>query len=199
MPTPRLILASSSVYRRQLMDRLGLDYEVDKPEVDEEQLKSQIDDPTQLAEALAELKAKTVFQRHPNAIVIGSDQVGHFKGQILGKPGTTEKNQQQLQKMTGQTHDLITSVCVLAPNFKTIFTDTTRLTMRNLTPHQIAKYVEADNPLDCAGGYKLELGGIALFQSIESKDFTAIQGLPLIELIDVLKGFGLNSKVLGVL
>lgn len=177
-----LILASTSKYRGALLSQLGLAFEAIAPGVDEEQLKNQGLSPTQLAMELAKLKAQAVFTLRPEACVIGSDQVCMLNGELLSKPGTVEKAIQQLTKMQGQHHELITAVTILSPHGEINFHNRTLLFMRTLTHDQIKNYVESDMPLDCAGSYKLETKGIKLFEKIEMDDHTSIIGLPLIQL-----------------
>ena len=145
-------------------------------------LKVQDFTPVALAQALARLKAQAVFNHRSDACVIGSDQVCMLEGEILSKPGTKERAIQQLTKMQGKPHELITAVTVLSPNGEVSFFNRTQLFMRALSLQDITSYVEADLPLDCAGSYKLEARGIKLFQKIEMDDHTSIIGLPLIQL-----------------
>lgn len=181
MPFP-LILASTSKYRGALLSQLGIPFEAMAPGVDEDQLKNQDLSPTQLAMELARLKALAVFEKKPEACVIGSDQVCMHNGELLGKPGTVDKAVAQLLKMQGAHHELITAVSLFFPKGEVHFHNRTVLYMRALTPDQIRKYVEEDMPLDCAGSYKLETKGIKLFEKIEMDDHTSIIGLPLIQL-----------------
>jgi septum formation protein len=186
-----LILASTSVYRQELLRRLPLEFKAVAPLVDEEAHKNMNLAPLHLAENLARLKACSI--KTPDSVVIGSDQIVHFEGQILGKPGNREKAIEQLQGLAGKSHELITSVCVWDQETEIVFTDTTHLIMRALSRIEIERYVDLDKPYDCAGAYKIEKAGITLMAKIESDDFTAIQGLPLLKLSQVLrqKGFRL--------
>jgi septum formation protein len=181
LPYP-LILASTSKYRAALLSQLGWPFEAINPGVDEDQLKSKDLSPTQLAIELAKLKAIAVFKARPEACVIGSDQVCMLNGELLGKPGTKEKAIQQLLKMQGSHHELITAVSILSPKGEISFHNRTLLFMRPLSVQEISRYVEQDLPLDCAGSYKLESVGIKLFEKIEMDDHTSIIGLPLIQL-----------------
>lgn len=190
MPPP-LILASTSRYRRELLGRLGLPFACIAPEVDEDEVKNEAGlSPRQIAERLAERKAAAVAARHPEAVVIGSDQLGHLDGALLGKPGSAEAAAGQLATLAGRTHELVTAVCVLAAGARHAHTDIARLTMRLLSRAAIARYVAADEPADCAGGYKLERRGIALFSAIDCADHTAITGLPLLWTANCLAGLG---------
>ena len=188
---PRLILASTSRYRKELLSRLGLPFECLAPGVDEEAIKSdRALSPRQVAEVLAERKAQAVARLHPEAVVIGSDQLAHLDGVVLGKPGTVEGAQAQLATLAGRTHELVTAVCVVHPGGVIRTTDLAHLTMRALSAAALARYVAADRPLDCAGAYKLECRGIALFSAITCADHTAITGLPLMWTTQVLDRLG---------
>lgn len=189
-PMPPLILASTSRYRKELLARLGLDFVCEAPGVDEDALKADGLEPRVLAETLAEAKARAVAARHPDAVVIGSDQLAHLDGRVLGKPGTAEAAQVQLASLAGRTHELVTAVCIIHPGGVERITDFAHLSMRPLAPAALARYVAADRPLDCAGAYKLECRGIALFSSIACADHTAITGLPLIWTAGVLAWLG---------
>ena len=177
-----LILASTSVYRRTLLERLNLPFRSVAPEIDEDVFKNSGLTPEVLAETLAVAKAKAVWSRFPKAVVIGSDQVATFEGRILGKPATAERAVDQLLGMAGRPHRLVTSVAIADANGIERFTDVATLHLRAIDREEAVRYVEADRPLDCAGSYKIEELGISLFDRIESGDHTAIVGLPLIEL-----------------
>lgn len=187
MSQPRIILASTSVYRKNLLDRIGIRAESVAPDVDEDHFKNSISDPEELATVLARAKAESVFAKNRDAIVIGGDQLATIDGKILGKPGTSENAVAQLQELSGRTHLLITAVCVLAPQAEPqLIVDHSRLTMRNLSKEMLMRYVERDRPIDCAGAYKLESAGIALFDQVQTEDHTAITGIPLLALVRVL-------------
>ncbi len=178
-----LILASSSPYRRELLERLGLSIECIKPELDEAQIQSQSDLSVQeKAEALALAKAKKVQEQRPDQLILAGDQIASLESQILTKPGNRENTIRQLTEMQGREHKLYTSICILGPNSQDIHTNIACLKMRKLSPKEIESYVDLDQPFDCAGAYKLEKAGIALFEKIDCDDFTAIQGIPLIQL-----------------
>lgn len=164
------------------MSQLGLPFEAIAPGVDEDQLKHKGLSPTQLAMELARLKALAVFIQRPEACVIGSDQVCMLNGELLSKPGSVDNAIEQLSKMQGQHHELITAVTILSPEGEINFHNRTLLFMRKLNLDQIKSYVAEDKPLDCAGSYKLETKGIKLFEKIEMDDHTSIIGLPLIQL-----------------
>lgn len=190
--SPELILASTSPYRRALLERLRRPFRCEAPGVEEEAFQQLLTDPVALAQRLAREKAVAVAQRSPNAIVIGSDQLATIDGEILGKPGTMENAVAQLERLAGRTHELVTAVCVmrLADGMTREHTDVTRLTMRPLDRAALNRYVASDAPTDCAGSYKIESAGISLFAKIETADFTAITGLPLIALVEMLRAFG---------
>lgn len=188
-----LILASTSVYRKALLERLGLTVECVAPGVDEAAFKSKGLYPKNLAEELATAKARAVAGRHPGRIVIGGDQLLAFQGEVLGKPGTFENAVTQLLRLSGQTHDLVTAMAIIGPDGKAhVHTDISRMTMRPLDRERIERYVRLDMPLDCAGSYKIESAGISLFETIDSVDHSAITGLPLIALTAILERLGVK-------
>lgn len=184
-----LILASQSKYRVQLLKRLNYPFKAIAPLIDEEVLKKSAPEESQLqALFLAKAKAQSVFESTNNqSWVIGSDQLLSFSGKIFGKAHTQEKAQQQLLELQGSTHSLITAVTLLGPAFEQSWVVEAKLTMRSLSHEQIAHYLALDLPFDCAGSYKLEQAGISLFDHIECQDWTAIEGLPLISLHQVLR------------
>jgi septum formation protein len=192
--TPDLVLASTSRYRRALLARLGLPFRALAPACDEEALKDPALAPQQLAEHLALAKARSLQAALPRATIIGSDQLAAVEVDgtwtILGKPGTRERAIDQLALLAGRTHLLVTAMAVIHHGGLQRHTDLTRLTMRALDRAALGRYVDADQPLDCAGAYKLEERGIALFSRIDSADHTAITGLPLIALTAILAGLG---------
>lgn len=185
-----LILASTSPYRLALMKRLGLPFRALASGVDEAAFKDQGLDPRDLAERLALAKATSLAGDWPEATLIGSDQLVAFEGRILGKPGSLENARDQLLILAGRTHELVTALAVWHQGRVWTHMDRTRLSVRSLTFEEIARYVEADRPLDCAGSYKLEERGIVLFDRIETEDHSAITGLPLIALATILRGLG---------
>lgn len=190
MPFSELILASSSPYRRELLNRLLTNFRCVAPEVDEASFHSESFSPGKLAVRLAHEKAKAVASQFPDALVIGSDQLVDLDNEVLGKPGTLPAAVSQLMSMSGRSHRLLTAVCVIGPQQQTDFTNETKLHMRSLTPEEARRYAERDSPLDCAGSYRIESLGIALFNRIETEDFTAIMGLPLMRLSQVLRDYG---------
>jgi septum formation protein len=191
---PELILASTSSYRRELLRRLGLHFGVEKPLVDEAALAGEA--PRALAKRLAREKALAVARRFPGAVVIGSDQVAEHDARALGKPGTRERACEQLSGFSGQTVHFHTALCVLqcmsegdAPIAHT-HVSLTRVRFRRLLRAEIERYVDREQVLDCAGSFKSEGLGIALFDAIDSDDPSALIGLPLIKLADILRNFG---------
>ena len=187
-PMP-LILASTSRYRRELLERLRLPFHIARPDVDEAPLPGEA--PPALAQRLAWAKAKAVTDQHPDAWIIGSDQVAALDMQPLGKPGTRENALAQLGAMSGREIAFHTAVCLLRGDEPALESmDTTRVRFRDLRLDEIERYVDAEQPFDCAGSFKSEGLGIALFEHIESKDPTALVGLPLIALSRMLRDAG---------
>ena len=186
---PRLVLASTSRYRAELLARLRLPFDSVRPEVDETPLPGE--PPASLALRLAAAKAGAIAALHADAVVIGSDQVASCDGRTLGKPGTREAAIAQLQAMSGREAVFLTAVAVAVPGGRIeTALDTTTVRFRPLTDDGIARYVDAERPLDCAGSFKCEGLGIALFEAIESRDPTALVGLPLIATTRLLRGVG---------
>lgn len=190
MTPPRLILASASAYRRELLARLGVVFASETPEIDERAAAGE--PPAVLAHRLAIGKARAVSDRHPDAAVIGSDQVAVCDGVLLGKPGSAEACRQQLRAQAARAVEFHTAVAVLYPagNFVETFSDLTIARFRPLTTAEIDRYIAAEQPYDCAGGFKSEGLGISLFDSIRSDDPTGLIGLPLIRLSRCLRALG---------
>ncbi len=188
---PKIILASTSRYRAQLLSRIVPDFETDNPQIDETALEGET--PEALCLRLAKAKALAVFERHPSNIVIGSDQVAVLGNRILGKPGTQEKALSQLLSMSGQKMRFLTAVAVVCSNhpIEAEIVETV-VTMRKLSEAQILHYLKVDQPFDCAGAAKIESLGIALTQSVESTDPTALIGLPLITVTRFLHNAGFD-------
>ncbi|MBN1946109.1 MAG: septum formation protein Maf [Bradymonadales bacterium] len=194
VPTPPIVLASRSPYRIELFRRLGLPFSAVAHRCDEEALKMDRSDLPLLASTLARLKAESLKERYPEALIVGSDQVAELDGEILGKPGDEQAAVAQLMRMRGRVHRLITALALVRPGPKggvETAVDITRLKMRDLSDQEIRSYVHRDRPLDCAGSYRIERLGIALFESIETEDFTAIIGLPLLSLVSMLRELGI--------
>ena len=176
----RIILASESPYRRELLGRLLPAFGTLAPQVDETRRPGE--PPRDLALRLARLKAAAGRRLHPDAIVIGGDQVAALGDETLGKPGTSDRAVAQLLHCSGQLVEFHTAVCVAGPGKEADLThlDSTRVRFRTVTRAEAERYVAADLPLDCAGSFKAEQRGVLLLECIESEDPTAIQGLPLI-------------------
>jgi septum formation protein len=188
-----LILGSTSVYRRQLLSRLGVAFRCEASGVDEDAFKQRGLSPDALAQVLAREKALQVSSRFPGAVVIGSDQVAELDGMVFDKPGTVERACAQLAQLQGRTHRLISAVCVVdASGALHEFVNVYVLTMRKLTTGQIARYVERDQPLDCCGSFRMESLGVALFSEVVGTDPTSIEGLPLMQLTEVLSSLGVD-------
>ncbi|AVP57229.1 Maf family protein [Pulveribacter suum] len=190
-PAPRsVILASTSRYRRELLQRLGLAFDVVAPEVDETPLPGEA--PCDLAWRLALAKARAVARQHPDALVIGSDQVADLGGQPLGKPGTHERAAAQLRAMSGQPVVFHTAVAVAcqASGFEQADLAPVHVRFRALQGDEIERYLRAEQPYDCAGSAKSEGLGIALLEAIDSDDPTALIGLPLIRTCRLLRAAG---------
>ena len=191
-PQRALILGSTSVYRKELLGRLRIPFGTVSPEVDETPLPGE--SPPDLAQRLALAKAHAVAQRHPGAVVIGSDQVADLNGEPLGKPGTHARAVAQLQRMCGQTvvfHTAVAVVC-LATGFSQTALAPVRVVFRNVSDAEIENYLRAEQPYDCAGSAKSEGLGIALLDAIDSDDPTALVGLPLIRTARMLRAAGLE-------
>jgi septum formation protein len=185
-PAPRVLLASQSPYRRELLGRLLADFAAIAPRVDESG-----EAPADLARRLAALKARAGAELDPGAIVVASDQVAALGQEVLGKPGTPERAVEQLLRCAGHSVEFLTAVCVLAPGRPAAHhLDVTRVQFRPFGPDQARRYVAADQPLDCAGSFKAEKRGVVLMSRMDSSDPTAIQGLPLIWLAGVLEELG---------
>ena len=186
----QLLLASTSLYRRQLLERLRLPFECVRPETDETPLPGE--QPKALAQRLALAKAKAVAAHYPQAWVIGSDQVADLEGQALGKPGDVAGAHAQLACMSGRSVHFHTAVQVIGPHFQRAHCDLTEVQFRSLSHDQIVRYVAAESPLDCAGSFKCEGLGISLFRAIRNEDPTALVGLPLIALAQLLREAGFS-------
>lgn len=187
-----LVLASTSAGRRALLERLGVPFSCVAPGVDEAPLHASEPDPARLAERLAAAKAGAVAARHPGAVVIGGDQVAALEGEVLHQPGSTERARAQLRRLSGRTHVLHTATCIQHPGGVVAWLETPRMTMRELSDAQIARAVERDDPRWCAGAYKLERSGIALFERVEAADWNAVVGLPLLRLVRELSALGID-------
>lgn len=187
--TMPIVLASSSPYRRALLERLGLPFTAQSPGINETPLPGE---PSRsLAERLAVCKAGALSEDYAEHLIIGSDQVATLDKQVLGKPGSFDTALEQLRRQSGQTLLFYTSVVVLdsANGQYNLATDATKVTFRRLSDDEITRYLEREQPYDCAGSFKMEGLGIALFSQIETLDPTALMGLPLIALSRLLRQF----------
>ena len=184
-----LVLASTSPYRRELLERLGLPFEVDRPDVDETPLQAEL--PAATALRLAQAKARVVALRHPGAWVIGSDQVADLDGQAMGKAGGRDRALAQLEACSGKRVVFQTARCLLRGGDPPLAAlDRTEVVFRPLQREEILRYLDAEQPYDCAGSFKCEGLGISLFDAIHSQDPTALVGLPLIALARALREAG---------
>jgi septum formation protein len=191
-PSPTLILGSSSPYRRALLERLTADFTTAVPDIDET---PQTDEqPEALALRLACGKAATISALHPDALVIGSDQVASVDGQILGKPGGHQVAAQQLARCSGKAVIFFTAVCVRRAigSWEETHLDQTKVQFRTLDQATIDAYLQKDQPWGCAGSFRSEGLGVVLFESIDNQDPTALIGLPLIWLAGSLQRAGIN-------
>lgn len=187
-----VVLGSSSRYRRELMERLRIPFSVAVPNVDETPHAGET--PRNLALRLALAKAHAVAQLHPEAVVVGSDQVADLAGQPLGKPGEHARAVQQLRKMRGKTVIFQTALAVvcLSTGFEQVDLAEVRVVFRDLSDEEIEAYLQAEKPYDCAGSAKSEGLGIALLESIDNDDPTALVGLPLIRTSRLLRQAGIK-------
>ncbi|MDB5888972.1 MAG: maf protein [Rhodocyclales bacterium] len=188
---PPLVLASTSIYRKQLLERLSLPFVTDRPDVDESALPDE--SPTATAERLALAKAMTVAQRHPGALIIGSDQVAHCGSQRFGKPGSVERAVAQLQAMRGKSIFFHTALCLFdsRDGSHQLEAVSTEARFRSLSDEEIRRYVLRELPLDCAGSAKSEGLGISLLEYMRGDDPNALIGLPLIALCRMLRNAGI--------
>ena len=192
MSPKQLVLASTSPYRRELLGRLGLPFEVANPQTDETPLPGET--PTATALRLSEAKARAVARQYPDALIIGSDQVAVMDGRVFGKPGTHAKAVEQLRTLSGKTVNFFTGLCVL--NTKTGEAEVrgipTLVGFRNLDDAEIENYLRREPAYNCAGSAKSEGLGIALLSRIHGDDPNALVGLPLIALCDLLRKHGMT-------
>jgi len=189
---PPLILASTSQYRKMLLARLRLPFETRSPNVDETARPGEA--PRDLALRLASAKARAVARDFTDALVIGSDQVAHCEGQVMGKPGNYERATQQLRAMRGKTTLFDTALCLIDAKSgrEQLLLVPTKVRLRDLSDAEIDAYLRAEEPYDCAGSAKSEGLGIALMEAIEGDDPNALVGLPLIALVTMLRAEGVQ-------
>lgn len=204
-----IILASGSKYRFQQLSQLGVPFKVVPPEVNEEEIKQSLlaghvgttttplsVTPSELAQKLSYAKGASVAKDHPSDIVISGDQLVAFNHEILNKPLSIEKAIAQLSQLSGKEHQLITHVDIFYQGQVFSHTNISQLQMKALSDSEIKHYVSLDNPVDCAGSYKIESYGIGLFSAITTEDFSAIQGIPLLWVSEQIRrlGYELFSK-----
>jgi septum formation protein len=189
---PALILASTSRYRRELLERLRLPFQALSPEVDETPLPGEA--PAALAERHSQAKARAVAERFPDAVVIGADQVADVDGVAIGKPGDHERATAQLRAMSGRTVVFQTALAVVraSTGFAQVQRAPVSVRFRTLGDDEIEFYLRAEQPYDCAGSAKCETLGIALLEAIDSDDPTALIGLPLIRTATMIRAAGLD-------
>lgn len=189
---PNIILGSTSVFRKQLLEKLQIPFEQSSPEIDETPLTDET--PIEMVKRLSRQKAFAIAEQHPNSIIIASDQCATFNGRIIGKPLTYDKACQQLATFSGNTVTFFTGLCVFDTRnnkqYETV--DTTLVHFRKLSNAVIKNYILRDNPLNCAGSFKSEGLGITLFSKIETDDPNALIGLPLIKLTDFFAEIGIT-------
>lgn len=191
-PQRKVILGSTSRYRRELLERLRVPFDTERPDVDETPLPGEA--PATLARRLALAKAREVSRRFPEAVVIGSDQVADLGGEPLGKPGTHDRAIAQLRRMRGQTVVFQTAVAVVcaATGFEQLDLAAVNVVFRDLDDQEIERYLRAEEPYDCAGSAKSEGLGIALLSRIDNDDPSALIGLPLIRTCHMLRAAGVS-------
>lgn len=187
-----LVLGSSSPFRKALLEKLGLEFETDSPDIDETPLKNE--SPEGMVARLAKLKALAIAERHPNSIIISSDQCATLDGAIIGKPGEHEAAVEQLTNASGRAVTFYTSLCLMDTSSEQMeeLVEPFHVYFRELSETQIENYLRKEEPYNCAGSFKSEGLGIALFERLEGKDPNTLVGLPLIELITMLRKFGID-------
>lgn len=188
----QLVLGSTSPFRKALLEKLKLEFITDSPDINESRQENE--SPEQLVARLACEKARAVAERHPDSLIIGSDQVAINGGEILGKPGNHEKAMQQLLNASGRTVTFLTGLCLYnsASGSEQVAVEPFRVHFRELSSDQIDNYLKAEQPYNCAGSFKSEAMGIALFEKLEGDDPNSLIGLPLIQLIRMLEKEGIR-------
>lgn len=196
----KLLLASSSIYRKTLLERLQLPFDCYSPDIDESLLENETGH--QQAQRLALQKARAAATKFPEAIIIGSDQVAELittqqddsseTNRILGKPGNHDQAVEQLSAQSGQRVSFHTGLAVIYQGVERALVDTTEVDFRELTAEQIERYLRSEKPYDCAGSFKAEALGISLFTAVNSSDPTSLIGLPLIQLCNLLRQFDIE-------
>ncbi|MEA5112827.1 MAG: nucleoside triphosphate pyrophosphatase [Geobacteraceae bacterium] len=187
-----IVLASTSPFRRELMERLGIPFETAEPVFEE--IVEQGEEPAELVKRLALGKAMSLAGAYPDALIIGSDQVFVSGGGIIGKPGSVERAREQLRMMSGGTHTFHTGLAVVdtASGAMHAVSIPFTVTLRDLSDEEIDEYIRRDDPIYCAGSFKIEGLGIALMERLEGDDFTSLIGLPLISLVSILRKLRVN-------
>ncbi|MDX1804548.1 MAG: nucleoside triphosphate pyrophosphatase [Alcanivorax sp.] len=190
--TPALLLASSSPFRRELLGKLNLPFRHQSPDIDESRRDGE--SPTALVMRLARQKAQALADQHPDTLIIGSDQVAVLGDQVLGKPGNRDNAMAQLAAASGQRVRFLTGLCLLntASGRSQVGCEPFDVQFRTLRPQQIERYVDSEQPFNCAGSFKSEGLGIVLFKALEGRDPNALVGLPIILLTDFLAAEGLS-------
>jgi len=195
----KFLLASQSPYRKSLLKRAGFEFDTASPLVDEEKLKLEgPQDPAELTRFLALKKAESLIEKRPDSWIVGCDQAAVLGKRFLNKPKTRERAIEQLTRMSGKWHSLMTSMALVkAGEIPTVMTDVTKIKIRELSKEDIEAYVDLDQPLDCAGSYKIEKSGITLIEDMRCKDPTAIEGLSIVALTSffVRRGFPLAQML----
>lgn len=186
----KIVLASTSPFRKTILEKLDIEFETASPAVDETPLPHEI--PEQLVARLSETKAKSIAETHPDSLIIGSDQIAVINGQIIGKPGTHENAVKQLKRASGKRITFLTGLCVYNTKSHRSQVDVVpfNVVFRTLTNQQIENYLQKEQPYNCAGSFKSEALGIALFERLEGDDPNTLMGLPLIRLIRMLESEG---------
>jgi len=181
---PKIVLASTSPYRRQQLEAWGIPFVTTEPKVNEDLLKSELKgSPQEICKSLALAKARSLSKQDPDLLIIGSDQMAVTdKGEVLEKPGNEEKAVHQLMKLSGHTHSLYTALAVIYEAQEFVHLEKMDVTFRDLVEDEIRAYVACDDPWDCTGAYKLEKMGVCLIRKITGTDPSSIQGLPMMAL-----------------
>lgn len=192
----KLILASSSPYRKALLSRVGLNFTAAPPKVDEDALKrTGPQEPHALALYLAEEKAKSLASVYPEDVIIGSDQMAILDGVKIDKPGSTEKAFLQLKQLSGKEHELLTAMAVYYKGQCLSEISLNKIRLRNLPDEEIKISLAKDQPFDCAGSYKIEKSGVWLIESLKTEDPSSIEGLSVMTLYRLLEKIKINSSV----
>lgn len=186
---PSILLASSSPYRRQQLETWGIPFTSVSPDIDETLLKKKLPSlgPEDLCRHLAKAKAESLVDKFPHSLIIGSDQVACFEGNILDKPGSPNRARQQLLRLSGNTHSLITGLHVIYQQKAYATSEEIQVTLKKLHEDEVEDYLQWDQPWDCAGAYKFEKRGICLVDRVQGRDPSSILGLPLIGLTEAIE------------